>query len=124
MYELYYNSDSDSSTSVFSNGLVIQTKNNRTGNTWTPDSNIIDSSGMIGAAGAAYGSAYAGERTLYVGTEWNGTSFISHSKSNGTGASGTLYGAILLHRITESQIQSQLSRPGYSFNSFISIIKY
>ena len=99
---------------ILSNGLVIQRKPNRTGTTWSPNMNLVDAGRSVGAAAASYGAAYAGERTLYFGTDWNGTTFTSHSASNSTGASGTLYGAILISYATDAQITTFL---GYDFRS-------
>lgn len=113
----------DSNIMILSNGFVLQCKTTRTGNSWTPNANIIDSSGMIGAAGANYGTAYAGERTMHFGTEWNGTLFKSHSASNSSNASGTLYGAILASYATNSQVEAFIGKP-FSPNKENILIKY
>ena len=76
--------------------MVIQCKTSRTGNSWTPNANLIDSDRIVGASASSYGAAYAGERTLYFGTDWDGTKFTSHSTSNSSGASGTLRLLLLL----------------------------
>lgn len=93
---------------ILSNGLVIQRKPDRSGTTWSPNMNLVDTSRPVGAAAASYGAAYAGERTLYFGTDWSGTTFTSHSASNSSGASGTLYGAILISYATDAQISTYI----------------
>lgn len=95
---------------ILSNGLVIQNKPNRSGSTWTPNMSLVDSTRPVGASAASYGNAYAGERTMYFGTEWTGEKFISHATTNGSGASGTLYGATLISYATDEQISDFLGR--------------
>ena len=95
---------------ILSNGLVIQSKPNRSGSTWTPNMSLVDSTRPVGASAASYGSVYAGERTMYFGTEWTGGKFISHAASNDAGASGTLYGATLISYATDEQISAFLGR--------------
>ena len=91
---------------ILSNGLVIQKKPNRSGSEWFPNLNLVDTSRPVGASAASYGAAYAGERTMYFGTEWTGTEFISHARENYSGPSGTLYGATLISYATDEQISA------------------
>lgn len=91
---------------ILSNGLVIQKKPDRSGSEWFPNLNLVDTSRPVGASAASYGAAYAGERTMFFGTEWNGTEFISHARENYSGPSGTLYGATLISYATNEQISA------------------